>query len=118
VRKRKVVYPVARTATRQARPGAGSDPAYVRPTVAAIDLAALNIRTDLSVGDRVRIGGAGLYAGEVAVVEVLTAGVIPAALVRTEAGQRRRARAVDLERLPAESRTPESRTPESATPGS
>ena len=75
MRKRKVVYPVARTATRQTRPGAGGDPAYVRSTVAAIDLAALNIRTDLSVGDRVRIGGAGLYAGEVAVVEELTAGV-------------------------------------------
>jgi hypothetical protein len=35
-------------------------------------------------------------------VESLVVGVIPAAMVRTEAGKTRRVRTVDLERLPAE----------------
>ena len=51
----------------------------------------------MSVGDRVRISGGGLYAGEVAVIEKLTSGVIPAALVRTEAGRTRQVRTIDLE---------------------
>jgi hypothetical protein len=74
----------------------------VRTTVATINLAALEIRNDLSVGNRVRIGGEGLYSGESAVVESLVVGVIPAAMVRTEAGKTRRVRTVDLERLPVE----------------
>ena len=98
-RKRKVTYPPPRTATRQPR-FAGDPP---RPTLAAIDLTALEIRDDLKVGDRVRIQGSGLYAGEIAVIESLVMGVIPAAVVRTLAGHTRRARAVDLERLPPES---------------
>ena len=106
MRKRKVTYPVARTATRQPRGGAGIDAPYTRTTVAAIDLSALEVRDDLSVGDRVRIGGSGLYAGEIATVEALITGVIPAATVRTESGQRRRARAVDLHRVPGEGPRP------------
>jgi hypothetical protein len=74
----------------------------VRSTVANINLAALDTRDDLSVGDRVKIGGGGLYAGEVAVVEAMIAGVIPAFMVRTEAGKTRRVRAVDIERLGSE----------------
>jgi hypothetical protein len=95
MRKRKVTYPVARTATRQPRSaGLPGDPGYVRSTVANINLAALDVRTDL------KIGGGGLYAGEFAIVESLSNGVIPAAAVLTEAGKTRRIRAVDLERVP------------------
>jgi hypothetical protein len=56
----------------------------------------------LSVGDRVRIAGGGLYAGEAAVIEKLTSGVIPAALVRTEAGRTRQVRTIDLEPIARE----------------
>ena len=103
MRKRKVTYPVAKTATKQPR-GAGlpSDPNYVRSTVATINLAALDVRDDLKVGHRVKIGGGGLYAGEFAVVESILTGIIPAAMVRTEAGKTRRVRSVDLERVAAE----------------
>ena len=97
MRKRKVTYPVAKTATRKTRTvGLPGDPGYVRSTVAEIDLTALTGRTDIRTGDRVRIGGDGLYAGELAVVESLVGGLIPAAVVRTEAGKTRRVRAVDL----------------------
>jgi hypothetical protein len=53
----------------------------------------------LAVGDRVRIVGTGLYSGDTAVVEKLSGGVIPSALVRTEAGATRQVRAIDLEPL-------------------
>lgn len=103
MRKRKVTYPVARTATKQPRSaGLPGDPGYVRSTVATINLAALDVRDDLAVGHRVRIGGGGLYAGEIAIVETILSGIIPAAMVRTEAGKTRRVRAVDLERVAAE----------------
>ncbi len=49
-----------------------------------------------------KIGGSGLYAGELAVVEAILSGIIPAAMVRTDAGKTRRVRAVDLERVTAE----------------
>ena len=75
---------------------------YVRPTVATIDLNAGSGRAGLSVGDRVRIAGGGLYAGEAAVIEKLTSGVIPAALVRTEAGRTRQVRTIDLEPIARE----------------
>jgi hypothetical protein len=102
MRKRKVTYPAPKTATRRARAvGVPGDPTYVRSTVAEIDLRALAGRDDISVGDRVRIGGDGLYAGEAAVVESVLSGLIPAATVRTDAGKARRVRAVDLQRLPA-----------------
>ena len=102
MRKRKVTYPVAKTAPQQPR-GAGlpSDPNYVRSTVATINLAALDVRDDLKVGHRVKIGGGGLNAGEFAVVESILSGIIPAAMVRTDAGKTRRVRAVDLERVAA-----------------
>jgi hypothetical protein len=110
MRKRKVTYPPAKTATRKPRTmGLPGDPTYVRPTVAAIDVTALAGRDDIAVGQRVRIGGEGLYSGETAVVESLVGGLIPAAMVRTEAGKTRRVRAVDLQHLP----TTEARTDES-----
>jgi len=65
--------------------------------VATIDLTAGKGRSGLSVGGRVRIAGSGLYAGEVATIERLVAGVIPAAVVRTEAGKIRQVRTIDLE---------------------
>ena len=96
--RRKVSYPPAKTANRPAPPtGLPTDPLYVRPTVATIDLTAGKGRAGLSVGGRVRIAGSGLYSGEVAVIERMVAGVIPAAVVRTEAGKTRQVRTIDLE---------------------
>jgi hypothetical protein len=101
-RKRKTVYPPARTDNKPAqRPGAGPEP-YVRPTVASIDLSAGSGRAGLNVGDRVRITGGGLYAGEAAVIEKMATGVIPAALVRTDAGRTRQVRTIDLEPIARE----------------
>ncbi|MBA2756712.1 MAG: hypothetical protein WKF78_10025 [Candidatus Limnocylindrales bacterium] len=98
MRKRKVTYPPAKTANRPA-PASGlpTDPPYVRPTVATIDLTAGKGRAGLTVGGRVRIAGSGLFSGEIAVIEKLVTGVIPAAVVRTEAGKTRQVRTIDLE---------------------
>lgn len=98
MRKRKVTYPPAKTANRPA-PASGlpTDPPYVRPTVATIDLTAGKGRAGLSVGGRVRIAGSGLYSGETATIEKLVTGVIPQAVVRTEAGKTRQVRTIDLE---------------------
>jgi hypothetical protein len=116
MRKRKVSYPPPKTATRKARTvGLPGDPGYVRSTVAEIDLRALEGRADVAVGDRVRIGGDGLYAGETAVVESVLSGLIPAATVRTEAGKVRRVRAVDLQRLPRPGSPDEPADPASAS---
>lgn len=107
-RKRKTTYPPARTDTKPTqRPGAGPE-AYVRPTVATIDPTATTGKAGFAVGDRVRISGGGLYAGEAATIEKLTSGVIPAALVRTEAGRTRQVRTVDLDPLPPGAATPPS----------
>ena len=100
VRKRKVTYPQPRN--KKQPPAAAPETADVRPTVVAIDLTAGDRRTDLSLGDRVRIVGTGLYSGEPAVIESLTGGVIPSAMVRTESGRTRRVRTIDLERIAAE----------------
>jgi hypothetical protein len=97
VPRRKVSYPPART-DRPAQPTGPSDDApYVRPTVAIIDPNASKGRAGLSVGGRVRITGTGLYSGEIAVIERLSNGVIPSAVVRTEAGKSRQVRTIDLE---------------------
>ena len=102
MRKRKVTYPPAKTSNRPA-PASGlpTDAPYVRPTVATIDLNAGKGRAGLSVGGRVRIAGSGLYAGEIAVIEKLVTGVIPQAVVRTEAGKTRQVRTIDLEPVSA-----------------
>lgn len=96
MRKRKVTYPVAKTATRQA-PAASPEPRFERPQVATIDLAAQQGRKGLAIGSRVRIIGTGLYAGEPAIIERFASGVIPAAHVRTESGKTRQVRTIDLE---------------------
>ncbi len=94
---------MARTATKPTRTvGLPGDPNYVRSTVATINLAALDRRDDLKIGGRVKIGGSGLYAGELALIESIIDGVIPAAMVRTDAGRTRRVRSVDLERVATE----------------
>ena len=98
-RKRKTTYPPPRTANRPPAPGdtAGSDTPYARPTVASINTSAGVGRSGLKVGDKVRIAGGGLYSGEIATIDKLTSGVIPSAVVRTEAGRTRQVRTIDLE---------------------
>ncbi len=92
-RKRKVYLPPKRSSK-------GPAPVYVAPvtppTVAVINMKAGMGRVEIATGMRVTIMGSGLYAGEAAVVESLVGGVIPAAMVRTEAGRTRRVRTIDL----------------------
>jgi hypothetical protein len=92
-RKRKVYLPPKRSSK-------GPAPVYVAPvtppTVAVINMKAGMGRGEIVAGMRVTILGTGLYAGETAVVESLVGGVIPAAMVRTEAGRTRRVRTIDL----------------------
>lgn len=97
MRKRKTTYPAPRNASRPVRTG-GDAPAAdrTRPSLVTIDTSAISGRSGLAVGDRVLITSTGLYSGETAVVETLVGGPIPAALVRTEAGGRRRVRTIDL----------------------
>ncbi len=103
-RKRKVTYPVARTSKKPApSTGIAGDPSYQRSGVVAIDLTAGSGRGGLAIGDRVRIIGTGLYAGESAVIERFAGSAIPSALVRTEAGKTRQVRTIDLEPLQRES---------------
>ena len=80
----------------------GTEQVYVPTTVVSIDLNAGTGREGLKVGDRVRIIGSGLYAGEVAVIEKFAGTAIPAALVRTEAGRTRQVRTIDLEPVAAQ----------------
>jgi hypothetical protein len=68
--------------------------------VANINLQAMTGRSDIHQGSRVIIGS-GLGAGELATVESVIGGVIPAALVRTDAGMARRVRTIDLTPAPA-----------------
>ncbi len=92
-RKRKQNYPPPKSSRRPAP--AGSEESPVRPNLATIDLKAGAGQSGLSVGDRVRIDAAGLYSGEIAVIERLSVGVIPSALVRTDKGTRQ-VRTIDL----------------------
>lgn len=98
MRRRKVVYPPPKTATASA--GQAASAADARAAAAAsrtvsINLEAMTGRAEIRQGSRARIAS-GLYAGELAVVESVVGGVIPAAVVRTEAGRTRRVRTVDL----------------------
>ena len=70
------------------------------PTVATINTKAGVGRSEIVPGMRVIIQGTGLYTGETAVVQSLVPGVISAAVVKTEAGQTRRVRTVDLSPAP------------------
>ena len=96
MKRRKVVYPPAKTATRS-DPSAGVDAraAAAASRIVSINLNAMTGRPGIRPGLRVQIAS-GLYAGEIAVVESIVGGVIPAAVVRTEAGRTRRVRSVDL----------------------
>jgi hypothetical protein len=98
-RKRKTVYPPSRSA-RPATPGAAPGTPVVPRTLATINRDALTARDDLAVGTRVQVLGAGLYAGETAVIERLTSGVIPSAYIRTDSGRTRIVRTVDLGPVP------------------
>jgi hypothetical protein len=101
-RKRKPFYPPAKTSRRE--PPAGSDGSIERPNLATINLTAGAGKAGLTVGDRVRIEASGLYAGEIAVIERLSTGVIPSALVRVEGGGSRQVRTIDL--VPARTEAP------------
>jgi hypothetical protein len=103
MRKRKITYPVKRSDRRPPPPGAGAEPAYLRSSVVAIDPRAGAGRAGLEVGSRVRITGTGLYSGEAAVVESIAGGLIPSAFVRTDGGQTRRVRTIDLEPMSEDS---------------
>jgi hypothetical protein len=97
MKRKKVTYPPAKTATSGGSKGPAVDPraAAAAARVATINLAAIHGRADIRQGMRVRITS-GLYEGEIAIVESVVGGVIPAAVVRTEAGRARRARTTDL----------------------
>lgn len=96
-RKRKTTYPPAKTSNQPApRPGAGPEPTTSRPSVVTINTAAIRGRDGLAVGTRVRLSGSGLYSGETATIERLVNGPIPAAFVRTDAGNTRQVRTIDL----------------------
>jgi hypothetical protein len=90
-RKRKVFIPPKKSPPRP-QTGVGAPPTGVQ-----IDTTAIAGRSGLAPGDKVLILGTGLYAGEVAVIEKMAGGVVPAAVVRTEAGRSRTVRTVDLE---------------------
>lgn len=107
MRKRKVNYPPAKTATRRA-PAPTPDPSFERPSLAKINLSAGAGRAGFAVGDRVRVEGSGMYAGEMATIERLSPGVIPSALVRTDSGGTRQVRTIDLAAAEAESAEAES----------
>jgi hypothetical protein len=79
---------------------AGSDESYERPNLATINLQAGAGKTGFAVGDKVRIEGGGTYSGEIATIEKLNAGVIPSAVVRTESGNTRHVRTIDLSHAP------------------
>ena len=96
MRRRKVTYPPPKTATKAAPPTLGFDPRNPPGRTVTINLAAIDGRASIKVGEKVRIQS-GLYAGEAAVVESISQGVIPSAMVRTETGRTRRARTIDLE---------------------
>lgn len=96
-RKRKQTYPVALTSRRPPNPVGD----IVRPrTSVAIDTTALEGRSGLVVGSRVRITASGLYSGEAGVIERFAGSVVPAAVVRTDSGGTRQVRTIDLEPLP------------------
>jgi len=102
-RKRKVVYPPSRSSKGAPPPRA---PQVTPATVATINTQAGVGRAGIVPGLRVIIQGTGLYTGEIAVVQSLVPGVISAAVVKTEAGQTRRVRTVDLAPAPKASAEP------------
>jgi len=99
LKRKKVFYPKARPGAPvpPGTPGADARAAAAAARTVSIDLDAATAGAGIRLGDRVQIQS-GLYAGEMATVESVVGGVIPAAVVRTDAGRTRRARAIDLVR--------------------
>jgi hypothetical protein len=95
VRRKKQTYPPPKTSRPGAPAGDDARAAAAASRTVSINLQAMTGRSEVVPGSRVRIAS-GLYAGEIAIVESVVGGVIPAAVVRTEAGRTRRVRAVDL----------------------
>ena len=115
-RKRKTNYPPPKSNKRT--PPAGSEESPERPNLATINLNAGAGQAGLKVGDRVRIQASGIYSGEIATIEKISAGgVIPSALVRTEGGGTRQVRTIDLIPAKVESKPEAEAKPEpAATP--
>jgi len=113
-RKKKVVYPPSRSSK-------GPAPVYVPPvtppSVAVINRQAITGKGEIAIGTRVTISGTGLYTGESATVESLAGGVIPAAVVRTDAGRTRRVRTIDLTPIPPAPRPAADQKPEADAQG-
>jgi hypothetical protein len=97
---RKRFYPKPAKVVPGASAAADARAAAAAARVASINLQAMTGRADIHQGSRVVIGS-GLGAGELATVESVIGGVIPAALVRTDAGMARRVRTIDLTPAPA-----------------
>src|SRR5215218_8386450 len=103
--RKKTFYPKARPGAPAppGTPGAEARAAAAAARTVSIDLGAMRAGQGIRQGDRVQIQS-GLYAGELATVESVVGGVIPAALIRTDAGRSRRVRAIDL--VPARTAPP------------
>lgn len=106
MKKKKVFYPKTRPGAPAppGAPGADARAAAAAARTVSINLGALGAGAGINAGDRVQIQS-GLYSGELATVESVVGGVIPAAVVRTDAGMSRRVRAIDL--VPAPKAPPE-----------
>ena len=100
--RKRQTYPPPRTGKPPPRPGAGPEAIMNRPNLASIDTTAGKGRSGFSVGDRVRVGGSGRYAGEIGVIERITAGAVPSAVVRIASGEAGQVRTIDLEPSPAQ----------------
>jgi hypothetical protein len=77
-----------------------SEDTIERPNLARINLQAGAGKPGLKVGDRVKVGSAGMYSGQIGVIERVTTGVIPSALVRVSGGGSRLVRMIDLTLAP------------------
>lgn len=97
MKRKKVFYPKARPGAPApaGSPGADARAATAAARTVSINLDAMRAGGNVRQGDRVQIQS-GLYAGELATVESVVGGVIPAAVIRTDAGRTRRVRAIDL----------------------
>ena len=104
MRKRKDNYTQSRVAQKR-QPPATSDVSEDRPNLARINLDAGVGRAGFRVGDRVRIESTGMYAGQIGMIERLSSGVIPSALVRVEGGRGRQVRTIDLVPVPNEGKS-------------
>ena len=87
------------------QPPASPETPEDRPSLARINLSAGAGREGFAVGDRVKINSTGMYAGQIGVIERLSSGVIPSALVRVEGGSRQ-VRTIDLVAAPAGDEAP------------